>query len=298
MYFATFSYNCSQQIGVLSPDKKNMIPLKEVFDRMGKDTPDSLNRLIEIFDDSLGEYIRDMLNTSGFNGIPVEKIKLCAPIPYPKRNLICLGKNYVDHAREVAGLPGADNDIPKYPVFFTKFADPAIGDGDIIKNHSEITEMIDYEVELAVVIGKDGINIPEEDAENYIFGYSIANDVSARNIQRKHGQWFKGKSLETFCPMGPYLVHRSEIPFPVELDIMCKVNGEVRQHSNTRNMVFDIPCIISHLSKGMYLRTGDIIITGTPSGVGLGFKPFKFLKSGDTVECYIEKIGTLTNIIE
>lgn len=298
MYFATFNHNESKQIGILGKNKKEIIPMEKIFNKFHKEAPKTLKSLIEISDNNLIKNIKNTLETFDFEGIPVEQIKLCAPIPYPNRNLICLGKNYIDHAKEVAGLPGANDEIPKFPIYFTKIADPAIGDGDIIKNHKELTDMIDYEVELAIVIGQDGINIKKEEAQDYIFGYTIVNDISARNLQRKHSQWFKGKILETFCPMGPYLVHKSEIPFPVELDIQCSINGEIRQNSNTKNLIFDIPYIISDLSKGMYLRAGDIIITGTPSGVGLGFKPYKFLKSGDVVKCYIEKIGTLTNIIE
>ncbi|QXM06175.1 fumarylacetoacetate hydrolase family protein [Crassaminicella indica] len=298
MYFATFHYNGEEQFGILSENKENIIPIKKILNKLGIAIPKTLRDFVENSDDTLIKAIKDTLKAHDFEAIPLESIKLCAPIPYPRRNLICLGKNYMDHAKEVVGLPGADNEIPKFPIYFTKIADPAIGNGDIIKNHKNITNMIDYEVELAIVIGKDGINIKKEEAEKYIFGYTIVNDISARNIQRKHSQWFRGKSLETFCPMGPYLVHKSEIPFPVELDIKCSINGEIRQNSNTKNLIFDIPYIISDLSKEMYLRAGDIILTGTPSGVGLGFKPFKFLKSGDVVECYIEKIGTLTNKIE
>lgn len=156
----------------------------------------------------------------------------------------------------------------------------------------------DYEVELAVIIGKDGKDIPFEEAEDYIFGYTIGNDITVRDIQKKHIQWFKGKSLDTCTSIGPYIVHKSAIPFPVDLDISSKVNGEIRQKSNTKDLIFDIPTIISDLSKGLTLRAGDIILTGTPAGVGAGFKPPKYLKPGDIVECYIEKIGSLTNIIE
>ncbi|QEK11888.1 fumarylacetoacetate hydrolase family protein [Crassaminicella thermophila] len=298
MYFATFRYNEEEKFGVLSKDQKNIIPLQQIFDQLGVIAPKTLKDFIEQSDDILIKDIKKILKTHNFECIPLENVKLCAPIPYPRRNLICLGKNYLDHAKEIIGLPGANDEIPKFPIYFTKIADPAIGDGDIIKNHAEITDKIDYEVELAIIIGKDGINIKKEEVEEYIFGYTIVNDVSARNIQRKHEQWFRGKSLETFCPMGPFIVHKSEIPFPVELDIQCRINGELRQNSNTKNLIFDIPYIISDLSKGTYLRAGDIILTGTPSGVGLGFKPFKFLKSGDVIECYIEKIGTLTNKVE
>ncbi|MCT4595289.1 MAG: fumarylacetoacetate hydrolase family protein [Anaeromicrobium sp.] len=292
MYFLTYLYKGQENYGILNKEKDRVIPLGGIF--KGK----TLNDFICTFNDSMLENIHGLMKSSNLNSIPLTEVKLLAPIPYPKRSLFCLGKNYLDHAKEVVGLPGADDNIPKFPIYFSKIGNPAIGHLDMIKNHREITEMIDYEVELAVILGKDGINIREEDAEEYIFGYTIVNDISARNLQRKHNQWFKGKSLETFCPMGPYIVHKSQIPFPVELNIKCSVNGEIRQDSNTKNMIFNIPHIISDLSKGMELKAGDIIITGTPSGVGLGFSPFKFLNSKDKVECHIEKIGTLTNFIE
>ncbi|PAB59169.1 fumarylacetoacetate hydrolase family protein [Anaeromicrobium sediminis] len=292
MYFLTYLHKDEKNYGMLNKNKDKIIPLSEIFKSK------TLNDFICTFNESILEEINNLMDSSNLNSIPLSEVKLLAPIPHPKRNIFCLGKNYLDHAKEVVGLPGADDNIPKFPIYFSKIANPAIGHLDIIKNHSEITKMIDYEVELGVIIGKDGINIKEDEAEEYVFGYTIVNDVSARNLQRKHTQWFKGKSLETFCPMGPYIVHKSQIPFPVELDIKCSVNGELRQNSNTKNMIFNIANVISDLSKGMELKAGDIIITGTPSGVGLGFSPFKFLNSKDKVECYIEKIGTLTNFIE
>ncbi len=300
MYFATYNYNNNQDYGILTEKKDYIIPIKQILQYLNynKDIPTSLNEFIIKSNDDLINNIEDLMNNNSFKKIPITDIKLCAPIPYPKRNLICLGKNYLDHAKETVGLKGSDDNVPKFPIYFTKTANPAIGNNDIIKNHSDITNKVDYEVELAIIIGKDGINIKKEEAENYIFGYTIVNDVSARNIQRKHGQWFKGKSLETFCPMGPYIVHKNKIPFPVELNLKCSINGELRQNSNTNNLIFDIPCILNDLSKGMKLKAGDIIATGTPAGVGLGFKPFKFLKSGDKIECYIEKIGMLTNTFE
>ena len=162
----------------------------------------------------------------------------------------------------------------------------------------DYTYKIDYEVELAIIIGKGGKDISPENAEEYIFGYTIGNDISARDVQTKHTQWFKGKSLDTFSPLGPCIVDKSEIKFPIELDISCKINGEVRQNSNTKNLIFDIAYILSDLSKALTLKAGDIILTGTPAGVGVGFKPHKYLKSGDIIECYIENIGRLTNIVE
>jgi 2-keto-4-pentenoate hydratase/2-oxohepta-3-ene-1,7-dioic acid hydratase in catechol pathway len=157
---------------------------------------------------------------------------------------------------------------------------------------------VDYEAELALIIGKKGKDIAPEDAEQYVFGYTVINDVSARDLQKRHEQWFKGKNLDTFCPMGPCLIEKDDLPYPPELDIRCTVNGEIRQDSNTRKLIFDIPTIISDLSKGMTLLPGDIISTGTPSGVGVGFTPPRFLADGDRIECRIEGIGTLSNQVE
>ncbi len=298
MYFANYKYDGLEEIGVVKKEEKTIISMKEIFKDLDKECPSTMNDFIAMSSDALIKEISGLVEKNEYKEIHQEEVKLCAPIPYPKRNIICLGKNYLDHAKETMGLPGGTEEIPKFPIYFTKAANPAIGDGDIIKKHSNITEMIDYEVELAIIIGKDGENISKEDAEDYIFGYTIINDVSARNIQRKHGQWFRGKSLDTFCPMGPYITHKSIMQFPIEVDISCKVNGEIRQNSNTNNLIFNIPYVINELSQGMKLQAGDIIITGTPAGVGLGFRPPNFLKPGDTIECYIENIGILTNTIE
>lgn len=297
MYFATIRQNKREIIAVLRESGKELVDVNEILESNFKMSVADMNDLVSNLKDDHLECIRIYKEDAKLASIKLEDVELMAPIPYPKRNIICLGKNYIDHANEVKGLPGADDSVPRFPIYFSKIANPAIGDKAVVKSHHEITKMVDYEVELAVVIGKEGIDIKEEDAESHIFGYTIINDVSARNIQRKHMQWFKGKSLDTFCPMGPYLVHKSQIPFPVELDIKCSINGELRQNSNTKNMIFDIAGVISDFSKGVKLEVGDIIAMGTPSGVGLGFDPYKFLKSGDVMECYIEKIGYLINEI-
>jgi 2-keto-4-pentenoate hydratase/2-oxohepta-3-ene-1,7-dioic acid hydratase in catechol pathway len=296
MKFVYYLEKDEKKVGIMK-NEQSIVDISNFYSSKGIKKPKDINELLDSWDDLFLEDLKNFITENKATS-NLTDVKLLAPIEYPKRNLLCLGKNYLDHAKEIKGLKGAEDVIPKFPIYFSKIADPAIGDGDTILNHKEITDKIDYEVELGIVIGMDGINIKPEEVEDYIFGYTIVNDVSARNIQRKHGQWFKGKCLETFCPMGPVIVHKSEIPFPVELDIKCSVNDELRQNSNTKMMIFDIPTVISDLSKGMHLRKGDIIITGTPSGVGLGFKPFKFLKSGDKVVCEIEKIGTLTNIVE
>ena len=229
----------------------------------------------------------------------IEDIKLCSPIINPVKDILCLGLNYKDHVEETNRSFNANYELPKYPIYFLKRVNKSIGINDKITNYQGVSNELDYEVELAVIIGKEGINIKKEDAYDYVFGYTIMNDVSARDLQQRHGgQWFRGKSIDSFTPLGPCIVYKDEIKPPIELDVLSKVNGEVRQSSNTKHFIFDIPTIISDLSAGMTLKPGDIIATGTPSGVGMGFKPPKYLKSGDKVECTIEKIGTLVNIVD
>lgn len=295
MYFASFTFKDKDSYGILSNDKTRVIPMENILKKLNKVVPNNLLEFISTYGDTLIPELEKILDD---NGIPLEDIKLNAPISHPRRNIFCLGKNYADHAVEIKSLPGNTAGIPDYPIYFTKVADPAIGYGDKILVAENITTHLDYEVELAIIIGKDGKNILPEQAEEYIFGYTIGNDITARDVQKKHIQWFKGKSLDTTTSLGPYIVHKSKIEFPPHLNISCKVNGELRQNSNTSKLIFDIPYIISDLSKGMTLRAGDIILTGTPAGVGMGFEPPKFLKPGDIVECNIEKIGKLINTVE
>lgn len=295
MKFVTYIKESKECVGIITGEM--VIPINEIFNSLGKSKVNSMTELIEYFPQITIVEIKAAINNNNFNCVPLKSIKLLAPIPNPKRNVFCLGKNYVEHAKEIKMTKISDTGIPDFPIYFTKVASPAIGYGEQIKFSHEVTTQVDYEVELAIVIGKEGINIKPEQAEEYIFGYTIVNDVSARDLQGKHIQWFKGKSLDTFCPMGPYLVHKNEIPFPVELNIKCCINGELRQNSNTKNLIFDISYIISDLSKGLTLKPGDIICTGTPSGVGMGFEPPMVLKNGDFVECYIENIGRLCNSV-
>ncbi|WP_066054590.1 fumarylacetoacetate hydrolase family protein [Robertmurraya korlensis] len=221
----------------------------------------------------------------------IEEVTLLSPITNPPKNIICVGKNYVDHAIEM----GSKEDIPEHIMVFSKAPTTIIGPADLIKNHLSITKQLDYEGELAIVIGKKGTNIKIEEALSYCFGYTIVNDVTARDLQEKHKQFFLGKSLDTSCPMGPFLVHKESIGNPNSLQIETRVNGEVRQSSNTKHFIFSVEEIISTISKGMTLEPGDVIATGTPAGVGKGFKPPRFLKPGDQIEITIEGIGTLTN---
>lgn len=222
--------------------------------------------------------------------------EIMTPIPWTRRNVFCLGKNYLEHAKELEGEGANLSGVPEYPIYFTKTASPAIGSDEAIRLFPEVTGGdVDYEVELAVIIGKQGVNIAPEEAENHIFGYSIINDVSARQLQVKHLLWFRGKCLDTHTVIGPAIVHKSLLPMPLNLKLGTKVNNEIRQESDTSHLIFDIPTIISDLSRATTLYPGDIIATGTPSGVGMGFKPPRYLKAGDLVECWIDGIGTLRN---
>jgi len=297
MKFISYIMNGVESYGLVKEDENSVIPMKTLLEKLNVKAPPNLLEFIRTYSDSLIPKLRKVLDKT-YEGIPLENVKITAPIPYPRRNVFCLGKNYAEHAMEITSIPSGESDVPKYPIYFSKIADPAIGHMDKIVIPKDYTVDIDYEVELAVVIGKDGKDIPYEKAEDYIFGYTIGNDISARDVQKRHIQWLKGKSLDSFTPMGPWIVHKSEIEFPVELEIVSKVNGEIRQKSNTKKLIFDIPYIISDLSKGLTLRAGDIIMTGTPEGVGMGYNPPRFLKPGDVVECYIEKIGTLINEVE
>ena len=225
-------------------------------------------------------------------GVALAGARLLAPIPRPARNIVCVGLNYADHVAESASVAGSD--LPKFPVLFTKPPSSVIGPDDEIPPHG-VTAAIDWEAELAVIIGREGRDIAEGDAMAHVFGYACANDVTARDLQQRHQQWYKGKGLDGFCPLGPYIVTADEVPDPHALEISCTVNGVEKQHANTRQLIFKIPRLIAEWSAGMTLYPGDILLTGTPSGVGVGRKPPEFLKPGDEVEVRIEGIGVLRN---
>ncbi|HSF58055.1 MAG TPA: fumarylacetoacetate hydrolase family protein [Candidatus Binatia bacterium] len=220
------------------------------------------------------------------------QVKLLAPIPWPRKNVVMLGINYREHVDEGARARELEIKYPEWPVYFTKPATSVIGHmGKVV--HHKITDRLDWEIELAVVMGKKGRNIPKDKAYDYVFGYTVCLDMTARELQRQHGQWFKGKSLDTFCPLGPWIVHKSAMPDPQQARLICRVNGEIMQDGNTRDMIFDIPTIIESLSAGLTLEPGDIISTGTPSGVGFARVPPLYLKPGDKVEGEVEGVGIL-----
>ena len=223
----------------------------------------------------------------------VDDVEIKAPILRPRKNIVCLGLNYAEHVREGGHDRDQERALPQNPIYFTKAPTTVTGPFDDIV-YPRATEKLDYEVELAIVIGKEGKYIPKDEVYGHVAGYTVFNDVTARDLQRLHAQWFKGKSLDTFAPMGPYLVTPDEVGDPQDLDIWLKVNDEVRQSSNTSNMIFDVKTLVSTLSEGLTLEVGDVIATGTPSGVGSSH-PSGFLKVGDVVETGVEKIGTLKN---
>ena len=225
------------------------------------------------------------------------EVKLEAPIPHPPRNVFCVGRNYIDHVAEGARAMGLQSALPKVPQFFTKATHAVIGTEAAVRLDPKVSPKLDYEVELGVVIGKTARDIAPDAVFDHIFGYTIVNDVSARDLQRMHDQWFKGKSLDTCCPMGPCIVTPDEIGDPSDLELSMTINGEERQRARVSQMIFDIKRIVSDLSAGMTLEAGDVIATGTPSGVGFAMEPPKFLKDGDVMVCTISKIGSLRNTV-
>lgn len=229
--------------------------------------------------------------------LPLAEARLLAPIPTPRRNVMCLGKNYAEHARESYEARGEQVVATAYPVIFTKTTTCVNGPYDDIPFDPAVSEQIDYEAELAFIIGRRAKNVRRAEAMAYVFGYTVLNDVTARDLQTLHKQFFKGKSLDGSCPLGPWIVTADAIPDPHALRITCHVNGELRQDSAGESMTFDIPAIIEILSRGMTLLPGDIIATGTPSGVGFARKPPVFLRPGDVVACEIEGIGVIRNRI-
>lgn len=231
------------------------------------------------------------------DSIPLSEVTLLAPV-LPSKNILCIGKNYYEHILEFDGTDEDVERIKEKPIFFSKAISSITGPNSPILLHEEVTSAVDYEAELAVVIGKRGVNIKKEHALEYVYGYTILNDITARDLQKDHQQWLRGKSLDTHCPIGPWIVTADELENTQNLGIQSIVNGEVRQDSNTKFMIHDVASLIEILSQGMTLEAGDVIATGTPRGVGMGFHPPRFLKHGDKVEIVIEKIGSLVNVAD
>ncbi|WP_320538108.1 fumarylacetoacetate hydrolase family protein [Pseudarthrobacter sp. IC2-21] len=286
MKLVTFRHQGTEQTGVLSEDASTVTAVPGSQD---------LVSLIENWDGAAAQ-----LAVATGRAINIADVELLAPIPLPRRNIFCVGRNYVEHAKEFANsgydATASATAQPEYPVVFTKAPSTVIGTGADIDPHTSVTNELDYEAELGVIIGKGGRGISQADALDHVWGYTIINDVTARDLQKDHKQWFLGKSLDTHAPMGPWAVTRDEVG-DGPLDLLCTVNGETRQKATTADLIFDIPTIIETISAGITLQPGDIIATGTPVGVGIGFTPPRFLTTGDVVEISISKLGTLTNRI-
>jgi 2-keto-4-pentenoate hydratase/2-oxohepta-3-ene-1,7-dioic acid hydratase in catechol pathway len=292
MRFATLELNGRQVVVAVTPDGKQYC---------------EASRLVPGFDGKMEALIQRLPTMEGVrmptDGLqPLAGKRLLAPIPEPRRNVFCVGKNYHEHAKEFSQSgydmsAGSGEAAPPAPVVFTKPATTVCADGDDVLSFPEVTQQVDYEVELGVIIGKAGRGIKKADAMSHVWGYTIINDVTARDLQQKHRQWFIGKSLDTFCPMGPWIVTADEVDV-ANLTVQCWINDELRQNANTSDLIFDVPTIIEALAGGMTLLPGDVIATGTPAGVGLGFKPPKFLKPGDVMKLSISNLGTLTNTVK
>ncbi|MBO7154341.1 MAG: fumarylacetoacetate hydrolase family protein [Campylobacter sp.] len=252
-----------------------------------------MNELITTLSQDERQILEDLSTKTG--GEPYNSVEILAPILSPLQDIICLGINYMEHAKESYRFKKIEFDGKReFPVYFGKRANYILGDGAIFPSHSHITQTLDYEVELALIIGKDATNVAQNRALEYVFGYTILNDISSRDIQNRYKQWYYGKSLDGSTLMGPWIETNLDIS---NLKIASRVNGELRQNANTADMIFDAAYVISDLSAGMTLKAGTIISLGTPSGVGMGFTPPKYLKKDDIVECEIEGIGVLKNIV-
>ncbi len=284
MKFATFTYQGAEHVGIVDVASNSVRPIAGVTDMV-----DLVTRYASL---------KSELSHDGAS-IALSDVQLLAPIAVPRRNIFCVGKNYGEHAREFSrsgfeagAVKGAE--IDEYPAVFSKGPNTVVGPADDVRLHAHVTSSVDYEAELAVIIGTAGENITRADAYKHIFGYTIVNDVTARDRQKNHKQWYLGKTLDTFCPMGPWIATSDDLD-PENLDVKCWVNGELRQNANTRDLIFNIPSLVSTISAGLMLKPGDIIATGTPAGVGIGFSPPKFLKTSDVVAIEISGIGKIEN---
>jgi 2-keto-4-pentenoate hydratase/2-oxohepta-3-ene-1,7-dioic acid hydratase in catechol pathway len=309
MRFVTYIADGETAVGLLTRDQKYVIHLRQA--QIVKDDPkpvahplpDSLLQCIQMgeafveISQEILQFVEAYRKNAGDVSLswlkPLESVQLLAPIPRPAKNIFCVGKNYAAHAAEMGGREA----IPEHLVVFSKAPTAVTHPGAVVSCQSHVTRQMDYEGELAVVIGKRARSVTEEEAMDVVFGYTLINDLTARDLQARHQQWLIGKSLDGFCPMGPYLVTKEEVPTPERLKIVTRVNGEVRQSANTEQMIFTIPKIIATLSAGITLEPGDIIATGTPAGVGHAMNPPSYLQPGDLVEVEVEGLGVLKTMI-
>ncbi|CCB63426.1 MULTISPECIES: fumarylacetoacetate hydrolase family protein [unclassified Hyphomicrobium] len=296
MKFATIKRQSNDVIVLLDATAETYYPLGEVLKGMPAGAMSDFAAAIPLLMEA--EPIANLPP-----GRPLDFGDLVAPILNPPHNIMCVGKNYRAHANEFAksGFDSSSTSsadaVPEFPIIFTKPSTTISGPASDIPLVPGLDQAVDYECELAVVIGKGGRAIPRDEAMAHVFGYTIVNDVTARDLQQRHKQWFLGKSPDGFCPMGPWIITADEVDYR-DMRVICRVNGEVRQNASTRDLIFDIPVLIETISKVMTLSPGDIIATGTPEGVGIGFTPPRFLRDGDVVECEISGIGKIRNTVK
>ncbi|MGF6347428.1 fumarylacetoacetate hydrolase family protein [Variovorax sp. W2I14] len=286
MRIATFTSEGHRKVGLVSADGKTVTPLQ-----LTPEQADSgVLTLIEIL--ARGGSLPEASGPA----VDLREVVLDAPLPKPRRNLWCVGRNYHAHAKELSASVFKDNaaKTDEWPIVFTKVPECVVGPHDEVLVPADVSAQIDYEAELAVVIGKGGKNIARDAAMSHVFGYTVVNDVTARDVQMRHGQWDLGKSFDTFCPMGPWIVTADEFD-GTRTRVRCWVNGELRQDGPTENMIFDIPTLIETISRGITLYPGDVIATGTPAGVGMGMNPPRYLRAGDVVRVEIDRLGAIEN---
>ena len=290
MRIATFTHEGRRQVGIVSADGQQVTPLRLSPEQA------ALGAQVVIDAAARGEALPEAAGAA----LPLAAVQLEAPLPRPRRNVWCVGRNYHAHAKELAGSVFKNNsaNTMEWPIVFTKVPECVVGPNDAVQMPgAAASEQIDYEAELAVVIGKGGKNIRREDAMSHIYGYTVVNDVTARDVQMRHQQWDMGKSFDTFCPMGPWIVTADELD-GTHTRVRCWVNGELRQDGVTENLIFDIPTLIETVSRGITLYPGDVIATGTPAGVGMGMDPPRYLRAGDVVRVEIDGIGAIENRFE
>ncbi|MDP9992299.1 2-keto-4-pentenoate hydratase/2-oxohepta-3-ene-1,7-dioic acid hydratase in catechol pathway [Variovorax boronicumulans] len=286
MRIATFTSEGLRKVGLVSADGKTVTPLQLT----PAQADSGVLTLIEIL--ARGGSLPEASGPA----VDLGEVVLDAPLPKPRRNLWCVGRNYHAHAKELSASVFKDNaaKTDEWPIVFTKVPECVVGPHDEVLVPAGVSAQIDYEAELAVVIGKGGKNIARDAAMSHVFGYTVVNDVTARDVQMRHGQWDLGKSFDTFCPMGPWIVTADEFD-GTKTRVRCWVNGELRQDGPTENMIFDIPTLIETISRGITLYPGDVIATGTPAGVGMGMNPPRYLRAGDVVRVEIDGLGAIEN---
>lgn len=298
MRLVTYRHENKEEIGALDANSNRITP----FVATGAGLPSTMNEFIELGADGISRAATAVSAVTESDQINLADVQLLSPIPVPRRDVMAVGRNYYEHAQEFhdSGFDATSGTeaVPEYPIIFTKATTSVSGPGDPIPSYLDPTASVDYEGELAVIIGDGGRGISKADAFSHVYGYTVCNDVTARNLQHRHKQWFIGKGMDGFCPLGPVLLTADEAGNPNDFHLTTKVNGESRQDSMVAALIFDIPTLIECISSGITLMPGDIIATGTPVGVGIGYNPPIFLKKGDVVSVTIDPIGTLENPVE